>query len=87
MLAELKAYADLVSVGSYIVATDGIMFDLSDVPGGQPEWSTNNPKRAAEEFVESDPRFVIEQPPWMFNESQLDKNITHWPNAWCKRVS
>ena len=87
VLAELKAYADLVSVGSYIVATDGIMFDLSDVPGGKPEWAANNPKRAAEEFVESDPRFVIEQPPRMFNESELDKNITHWPSAWCKRVS
>jgi cephalosporin hydroxylase len=29
---ELEAYADLVTPGSYIVATDGIMYDLADVP-------------------------------------------------------
>ena len=31
---ELEAYHSLVSPGSYIVATDGIMRDLHDVPTG-----------------------------------------------------
>ena len=35
VLAELEAYHDLVTPGSYIVATDGIMKDLYDVPHGK----------------------------------------------------
>ena len=31
VLAELNAYAELVSIGSFIIATDGIMQDLGDV--------------------------------------------------------
>lgn len=82
---ELKAYADLVTPSSYIVATDGIMYDLADVPRGQPEWATDNPTWAARDFAAKHPEFVIEQPAWPFNESGLDHNITHWPGAWLKR--
>jgi len=31
------------------------------------------------------PEFVIEQPAWPFNESDLAQNVTHWPEAWLKR--
>lgn len=86
VLAELHAYAEMVTPGSYIVATDGIMKDLADVPRGEPDWDQNNPTRAAADFAASDPRFVIEQPAWLFNESDLAENITHWPGAWLKRV-
>lgn len=87
VLAELEAYASLVPVGSYIVATDGIMFDLHDVPRGHAEWTTDNPRDAARDFVAKNPNFVIEQPTWPFNESTLTQNITHWPGAWLRRVS
>lgn len=83
---ELVAYADMVTPGSYIVATDGIMYDLADVPRGQTEWATDNPTWAARDFAATHPEFVIEQPSWTFNESQLNQNITHWPGAWLKRV-
>jgi hypothetical protein len=33
------------------------------------------------------PLLGIETPPWLFNESKLDKNVTHWPGAWIKRIS
>lgn len=82
---ELQAYAELVTPGSYIVATDGIMFDLADVPRGTPGWTTDNPTFAARDFAASHPEFVVEQPAWPFNESALDQNITHWPGAWLKR--
>jgi cephalosporin hydroxylase len=82
---ELKAYADIVTSGSYIVATDGIMQDLSDVPRGQLDWATDNPTQAARDFAAKHPEFVIEQPAWLFNESELTDNITHWPEAWLKR--
>ena len=83
---ELLAYADMVSPGSYIVATDGIMSDLADVPRGQPGWITDNPTRAAAEFAARDTRFELKQPGWEFNESALAENITHWPGAWLRRV-
>jgi cephalosporin hydroxylase len=83
--SELEAYAELVTPGSYIVATDGIMHDLADVPRGQPGWTTDNPTCAASDFQAEHPEFILEQPSWPFNESGLDHNITHWPGAWLKR--
>lgn len=85
--AELECYHEMVSAGSYIVATDGIMKQLAGVPGGQPSWEWDNPTDAAVEFAERHPDFVIEQPPWPFNASELSKDITHWPQAWLRRVS
>lgn len=86
VMAELQAYACMVTPGSYIVATDGIMFDLADVPRGAPGWVTDNPTCAARDFAGQHPEFQIEQPGWPFNESELDQNITHWPGAWLKRL-
>ncbi|MFC5528932.1 cephalosporin hydroxylase family protein [Cohnella yongneupensis] len=86
VLDELEAYHSIVSVGSYIVATDGIMKDLHDVPNGRVEWKDNNPSGAAIEFADKNSDFVLEVPKAVFNESKLNKNITHWPNAWLKRI-
>jgi cephalosporin hydroxylase len=83
--AELQAYHPLVTPGSYIVATDGSMKDLHDVPRGKPEWAWDHPTAAAAEFAAMHPLFVVEQPSWPFNESGLRRNITHWPGAWLKR--
>lgn len=85
VMAELTAYSPLVTSGSYIVATDGIMLDLADVPRGQKSWDKDNPAEAALDFAASNPGFTIEQPSWLFNESDLANNITHWPHAWLKR--
>ncbi len=85
VLDELAAYHDLVTPGSYLVATDGIMKDLSDVPRGQADWVRDNPTQAAIEFAARHPEFVIEQPAWPFNESGLTRNLTHWPGAWLRR--
>lgn len=84
--AELEAYHHLVTPGSYIVATDGIMRDVHDVPRGTPSWKTDNPAQAAEDFAARHPEFVIEAPKWRFNESELGRNITAWPSAWLKRI-
>ena len=84
--AELEAYASLVTPNSYIVATDGSMEVLHDVPRGTPSWVNDNPATAAREFAAAHPEFVIEQPAWPFNESALRENITHWPSAWLRRL-
>jgi cephalosporin hydroxylase len=86
VLGELEAYHGLVTVGSYIVATDGIMRDLYDVPRGKAEWADDNPAAAAADFAQNHPDFVLEQPAWVFNESALTRNITHWPGAWLRKV-
>jgi cephalosporin hydroxylase len=85
--AELDAYAPLVTPGSYVVVTDGSMQVLHDVPRGQRDWVTDNPAAAAREFAAEHPEFVLEQPAWLFNESALQKNITHWPDAWLRRLT
>jgi cephalosporin hydroxylase len=83
---ELELYSPLVTPGSYIVATDGIMADLHDVPHGSAEWVEDNPSAAAREFAGRHPEFELEQPRWEFNESALERNITHWPEAWLRRL-
>jgi cephalosporin hydroxylase len=85
VLAELEAYAPLVTRGSYIVATDGVMRDVADVPRGRRDWWWDHPAAAAEEFCARNPEFVLEQPAWPFNESPLRASVTHWPGAWLRR--
>lgn len=85
VLAELRAYSPLVNVGSYIVATDGIMEDLVGAPRSQPEWEWNNPKKAAEKFVEENPNFIIEEPLFPFNEGVVRERVTYWPSGFIKR--
>ncbi|MCL0034115.1 cephalosporin hydroxylase family protein [Thermodesulfovibrionales bacterium] len=84
VLSELEAYHDLVTPGSYIVATDGIMEDVYDVPRGKVEWRKDNPKTAAAEFASEHPEFKIEEPDFLFNESELNERITHWPGAYLR---
>lgn len=85
--AELELYHDLVTLDSYIVATDGSMKDLYDVPRGKPEWKWDHPTAAAAEFASRHKEFAVEQPAWPFNESELTENITHWPGAWLRRIA
>jgi cephalosporin hydroxylase len=85
--SELEAYGPLVTPGSYIVATDGIMRLVHDAPRGAPDWATDNPAQAALDFVARHPEFVIEPPAWRFNESPLVNPVTAWPDAWLKRIA
>jgi len=85
VLAELEAFAPLVTSGSYLVATDGLMQYLDDVPRGNSSWAEDNPAAAARDFAERHAEFVLEQPAWTFNESPLSENVSHWPGAWLRR--
>ena len=87
VLAELAVYAPLVSLDSYIVATDGIMADVADKPGASPEWTWDNPQTAAREFAARNPQFRLEEPPFLFNESQLTERVTYWPGAYLRRIA
>ena len=86
VLAELNAYSDFVSVGSYIVAADGIMEKLVGAPRSNPDWTWNNPKAAAEEFARTNDKFVIEEPEFAFNEGTITERVTYWPSAFLRRI-
>jgi cephalosporin hydroxylase len=84
--AELAAYGEMVTVGSYIVACDGIMGRVVGAPRSAADWGWNNPTEAAKEFVARDRRFVIEEPKFPFNEGMITERVTYWPSAYIKRI-
>jgi len=84
--AELRAYGHFVSRGSYMVCCDGIMQQVVGAPRTKPEWAWNNPISAIEEFLAEDPRFVLEEPTFPFNEGKVKERITYWPKGFLKRV-
>ena len=86
VLKELLAYHDVVTLGSYIVAADGVMAEACDVPRGTPEWNEDHPSNAALDFAKLHLEFFIEQRVLPFNESNLTENITYWPTAYLRRL-
>lgn len=81
VLAELEAYASLVSVGSYCVVFDTMIEDLPDNLYPNRPWEKgNNPKTAVWEFLKNNTNF------------RIDKNISKKllisvaPDGYLKRV-
>lgn len=85
VLAELEAYCEVVSPGSYIVAQDGIMSELHDTPRGSPEWLRDNPDSAINQFLSKHAEFSREELRRPFDESEVRANLTYWPGAWLRR--
>lgn len=86
VLAELEAYGPMVSPGSYIVATDGIMGEIVGAPRTQPDWQWNNPREAAHEFLAVHPEFCHSPAPVPFNEGAVTQPVTYWPDGWLLRL-
>jgi len=62
VLAELEAYAPLVTVGSYCVVFDTIIEDMPDDSFPDRPWGKgNNPKTAVWEYLKSHPEFEIDK--------------------------
>lgn len=81
VLAELEAYAKLVSVGSYCVVFDTIIEDLpADMFPNRPWGHGNNPKTAVWEFLKAHPEFEIDK------SIQNKLLITVAPDGYLKRV-
>jgi cephalosporin hydroxylase len=83
---ELECYAPFVTPGSYIVAADGIMRDLADVPGGETQWVVDHPAAAAAEFAVAYAAFEQAQPAWAAHDGPLSANVTYCPAGWLKRL-
>jgi cephalosporin hydroxylase len=81
VLEELRAYAGMVTPGSYIVAFDTLVEDISDEAIGDRPWSKgNNPKTAVWEFLKEDDRFVIDA------SIHQKLQVTVAPDGFLKRV-
>ncbi|MCP9830095.1 cephalosporin hydroxylase family protein [Synechococcus sp. HJ21-Hayes] len=62
VLAELNAYADLVSVGSYCIVFDTVVEDLPAGSFPNRPWDVgNNPKTAVHEWLKTHPEFEIDK--------------------------
>ncbi len=92
VMKELALYHQFVSIDSYIVVTDGSQEYLNSTPramrdykGYVDTWDINNPKKAAEDFVEKNDEFSIVEPKFIFNEGNINFRVTHWPSAFIKR--
>jgi len=81
VLEELRAYASLASVGSYVVVFDTLVEDLSAAAIGDRSWGRgNNPKTAVWAFIEENDCFEIDR-------SIHDKlQISVAPDGFLKRV-
>jgi cephalosporin hydroxylase len=82
VLAELRAYAHLTSIGSYCVVFDTVIDDLpSDVHKDRPWGPNDNPKTAVHEFLSRNPNFV--------SEESIDRKllISVAPEGYLRRIS
>lgn len=86
VLAELRAYADLVPIGSYLIACDGIMPMLAGAPRTKPDWAWNNPRAAAGEFLQENRDFARVEPAFLFNEGTVRQRVTYWQQGILQRV-
>jgi cephalosporin hydroxylase len=81
VLAELRAYAPLVALGSYCVVFDTVIEDMP--PGLYPErpWDIgNNPKTAAQAFLAEQPNFVLDE------DIEAKILITVAPGGYLRRI-
>lgn len=82
VLAELNAYAPMVSVGSYCVVFDTFVEDMPEGFFQDRPWDRgNNPKTAVAEWMRQHKEFEIDKA----IESKL--MITVAPDGWLKRIS
>ena len=86
VLDELRLYAPFVSVGSYILAADGVMEQVAGAPRTSDDWTWNNPSSAMDVFLAENDEFVRETPPLLFNEGSVAVPVTYSPRGWLRRV-
>ncbi len=82
VLAELQAYADLVSVDSYCVVFDTIVEDMpAEASANRPWGPGDNPKTAVHAFLKTHPEFEID------TDIPHKLLITVAPDGYLRRVS
>ncbi len=77
--AELEAYSDLVTPGSFILSQDGLMKLVAGMPRTQPDWIWDNPISANEAFLAKHQEFELRLPDRLFDETLETPESTHHP--------
>ena len=81
VLAELKAYANLASIGSYCIVFDTIIEDMPEGSFPNRPWDKgNNPKTAVWEFLKKNDSFAIDK------DIENKILITVAPDGYLKRI-
>lgn len=81
VLAELEAYADLTTIGSYCIVFDTVIEDMPEDAFANRPWSRgNNAKTASRDFLKRHPEFEVDQ------SMQHKLLITVAPDGYLKRV-
>ncbi|QXQ06462.1 cephalosporin hydroxylase family protein [Sphingosinicellaceae bacterium] len=83
--AELAAYADFVTPGSYILSQDGVMQLVAGMPRTGSDWATNNPITAVKAFLARRADFELANPPRRFDETESTPECSHHPVGWLRR--
>ncbi|MGI4880471.1 MAG: cephalosporin hydroxylase family protein [Janthinobacterium lividum] len=83
--AELTAYADLVTPGSFILSQDGVMKLVAGMPRTGSDWDTNNPITAVEAFLAARDDFELASLPRPFDETDETPDCSHHPVGWLRR--
>lgn len=84
VLKELELYSPLVSKDSYLVVFDTVIEDLADLEVDFPDrpWGKgNNPKTAVNEFLKTNPDFVVDR------DIENKLLITVAPGGYLKRIN
>jgi hypothetical protein len=63
------------------MSIDGVIRYLDAVTTGDLSKEWEKTTDGAIESMKECSEFVLEQPPWPFNENQLFEHIIHWPSA------
>lgn len=81
VLAELEAYAELTTIGSYCVVYDTVIEDMREESFSDRPWGRgNNAKTAARDFLKHHPEFEIDK------SIQHKLLITVAPDGYLKRI-
>lgn len=82
---ELKAYAPLVTPGSFILSQDGVMKLVAGMPRAGADWDENNPITAVDAFLADHPEFELAKPARLFDEAADTPDCSHHPSGWLRR--
>ena len=85
VLAELEAYAPLVTPGSYLVVADTILPRFCDTPEGQCQWGADHTGLAIEEFLNEHAEFAVDAPEPLFTRRHDFRHLGYFSGGWLKR--
>lgn len=88
VLKELINYGEIITKGSFILVTDGIVDTMTYSPRRKIYNKNGGPLKALKEYLNLNKKFKKMKKPIIFNNSLVKKDIrlTHFPNGLIKKI-